>query len=203
MSEDDLLSGYLEPTNESYAIAKIAGIKMCQAYNRQYGTNFICAVPTNVYGPNDNFDPIDSHVIPALLRKFYDAKRRNAQEVIIWGTGNPTREFIYSDDLADACVFLMAYYDDSGMINIGSGEEITIKDLSYLISDIVGYDGYIIFDSSKPDGMPRKVLNSSKLKRLGWAPRVSLREGLQETNNWYLKNEGKLLKTWTEKTPRY
>jgi len=192
IKEEYLLSGYLEPTNEPYAVAKIAGIKMCQAYNRQYGTNFICAIPTNVYGPNDNFDLNNSHVIPALLRKFYEAKVNDRKAVTLWGMGSPTREFIYVDDLADACRFLMENYNSSEIINVGSGEEISIKELSHLVKDVIEYRGEIIFDKSKPDGAPRKVLDGSKMNRLGWKAKVSLKEGLRKTYKWYKDHEKEL-----------
>lgn len=188
MKEKYLLSGYLEPTNEFYAIAKITGMKMCEAYNRQYGTNFICVIPTNVYGPNDNFDPYDSHVIPSLLRKFHKAKINNLSSVEVWGSGNPRREFIYVDDVAEACIFLMNKYDSSEIINIGVGEDISIKELAYLIKRIVGYRGRIIFDKSKPDGVPQKLLDTSKLNSLGWKPKVSLREGIIKTYEWYISH---------------
>lgn len=185
MKEEYLLSGYLEPTNEPYAVAKIAGIKMSQAYNRQYGTNFICAIPTNTYGPNDNFSTEDSHVIPALLKKFYEAKIKREKLVTIWGTGKPMREFIYVDDLADACVYLMQHYNGANIINIGVGEEISIKQLASLIQKVVDYDGDIVFDTSKPDGIPRKSLDISKLNKLGWQTKISLKDGLGKTYNWY------------------
>lgn len=184
MKEEHLLTGELEPTNEPYAIAKIAGIKMCEAYNSQYGTNFISVMPTNLYGPNDNFDLENSHVLPALIRKFHEAKVENKPEVEIWGTGEPKREFLYVDDLADACVFLMNNYDyrDLGsFVNIGTGEDLSIKQLAEMIKDIVGFDGGIKFDSSKPDGTPRKLLDVSRLKSLGWAAGTSLEEGLKKT----------------------
>src|SRR3990170_1119255 len=176
MKEEYLLSGYLEPTNEPYAVAKIAGIRMCHAYNRQYGTNFICAIPTNTYGPSDNFGSEDSHVIPALIKKFHKAKIKREREVVIWGTGRPIREFLYVDDLADACIFLMQNYDESEGINVGVGEEVSIKELAFLVKGAVGYDGDIIFDASKPDGSPRKLLDISKLKKLGWQAKISLKD---------------------------
>lgn len=191
MKEEYLLSGCLEPTNEPYAVAKIAGIKMCQAYNKQYGTSFICTTPTNVYGPNDNFDLDNSHVIPALFRKFHEAKVKKHSAVTIWGTGSPIREFIYADDLAEACLFLMKNYNSSEIINVGSGEEISIKNLAYFIKDIIGYYGEITFDTSKPDGAPRKVLDGSKLKNLGWEAKTSLKEGISKTYHWYLKHAEK------------
>jgi len=188
MKEEYLLSGYLEPTNESYAVAKIAGIKMCQAYNRQYDTNFIYVIPTNTYGPNDNFSAEDSHVIPALLKKFHEAKIQREKAVTIWGTGKPMREFIYVGDLANACVYLMQHYNGADIINIGVGEEISIKQLASLIQEVVDYDGDILFDTSKPDGIPRKSLDISKLKKLGWQAKISLKDGLKKTYNWSLKH---------------
>lgn len=188
MKEESLLSGYLEPTNEPYAVAKVAGIKMCQAYNRQYGVNFICAVPTNLYGQNDNFNPEDSHVIPALIMKFHEAKIKRKPAVTVWGTGKPVREFMYVDDLADACLFLMRHYDQADIINIGVGEEISIQKLMFLVKEVVGYNGDLIFDASNPDGFPRKSLDISKLTKLGWQAETPLKEGLQKTYDWYLKN---------------
>jgi GDP-L-fucose synthase len=186
MKEEYLLSGYLEPTNEPYAVAKIAGIKLCQAYNRQYGTNFICAVPTNTYGPNDNFNKEDSHVIPALMKKFHDARTQKAKEVIIWGTGTPMREFIYVDDLADALLFLMNNYQESEIINIGADSEISMRELASIIKALVGFKGSVHFDTSKPDGAPRKTLDKTKLFGLGWRTMFSLREGLQKTYQSFL-----------------
>jgi len=188
MKEEYLLTGPLEPTNEPYAVAKIAGITLCQAYNRQYGTDFICAVPTNAYGPNDNFDPEDSHVIPALLKRFHDARMAGAAEVMIWGTGSPLREFIYADDLADAFLFLLKNYGGSEIINIGTEKEISIKELASIIKDIVGFKGPIRFDNSKPDGSPRKMLDKTKLFGLGWRPEIPLAEGLEMTYRWFLKH---------------
>ncbi len=194
MKEEYLLSGYLEPTNEPYAVAKIAGIKMCQAYNKQYGTNFICAVPTNTYGLNDNFSPEESHVIPALIMKFHNAKQKNESAVTIWGTGRPMREFIYVDDVADACFFLMHRYNESNIINVGTGREVSIKELAHLIKEVVGYDGKIIFDTSKPDGSHRKSLDVTNLKNLGWQAKTSLKDGLQKTYHWYLRHAAKINK---------
>jgi len=190
MKEEYLLTGPLEPTNEPYAVAKIAGIKMCQAYNRQYGTNFICAMPTNLYGPNDNFDLETSHVIPALIRKFHEAKISGAKSVVVWGTGTPRREFLYVDDLADACLFLMENCDaqHAEIINVGTGEDITIKELAEMIKNIVGFNGEIIFDPSKPDGTPRKLLDIGRIKELGWRPKTSLQEGLKKTYQSFLAN---------------
>jgi GDP-L-fucose synthase len=189
MKEEDLLSGYLEPTNEPYAIAKIAGIKLCQAYRRQYGSNFISAMPTNLYGPNDNFDLTQSHVLPALIRKFHDAKATGASEVIIWGTGRAQREFLHVDDLADACVFLMNRYDDAGHINVGTGADLSIAELAEALRDVVYPGAKLVFDTSKPDGSPRKLLDVSKLHALGWRHRIGLREGLASTYNWFLENQ--------------
>jgi GDP-L-fucose synthase len=189
--EEYLLTGPLEATNEPYAVAKIAGIKLCEAYNRQYGTNFICAVPTNAYGPNDNFHPENSHVIPALLQKFHDADQKRDSEVRLWGTGAPFREFIYADDLADAIRFLLQNHDGSEIINVGSGEEVSTRELAYMIGDIVGFKGRIRFDLSKPDGAPRKALDITKILGLGWRPEFSLLEGLQKTYQWFLKHQPK------------
>lgn len=185
MKEEYLLTGPLEPTNEPYAVAKIAGIEMCRSYNRQYGTRFISVMPTNLYGPGDNFDLKTSHVLPALIRKFHEAKTERRPSVTVWGTGAPRREFLHVDDLADACVFLMNRYDDSGMVNIGWGEDISVADLALLIKDVVGYTGEIVYDKEKPDGMPRKLLDVSKLKSLGWRPNLNLREGIEKTWAWY------------------
>ncbi len=180
LKEDYLLTGLLEPTNEPYAIAKIAGIKMCDAYRSQYGCNFISVMPTNLYGPNDNYDLRTSHVLPALIRKFHEAKIENRPEVVVWGSGTPRREFLHADDMADACVFLMKNYNEKGLINIGVGEDLNIKELAEMIKDIVGYKGKIVFDISKPDGTPRKLMDVSKLKSLGWTARLSLKEGIKQ-----------------------
>ncbi|QQD15370.1 GDP-L-fucose synthase family protein [Sphingobacterium sp. UDSM-2020] len=180
LREEYLLTGELEPTNEPYAIAKIAGIKMCDSYRDQYGSNFISVMPTNLYGPNDNYDLNNSHVLPALLRKFITAKRLGDREVIIWGTGKPLREFLHADDLANACIFLMKNYDEKGIVNIGVGEDISISDLAKLVKKIVGYDGNIVFDETKPDGTPRKLMDVSKLNALGWNARITLTEGVSE-----------------------
>jgi GDP-L-fucose synthase len=179
LKEEYLLSGYLEYTNEPYAIAKIAGIKLCENYRLQYGCDFISCMPTNLYGPNDNYHPDNSHVLPALIRKFHEAKEENRPEVEVWGTGNPRREFLHADDLADACIFLMENYNEVIHINIGTGEDITIKDLALLIKKIVGYEGTIRFDESKPDGTPRKLMDVSKLHALGWKHKISLEEGIR------------------------
>lgn len=191
MKEEHLLSGILEPTNEPYAIAKIAGIKMCGAYNRQYGTNFISVMPTNLYGPGDNYNLQSSHVLPALIRKIHEAKTDGRKEVVIWGTGTPQREFLYSDDLADACVFLMEHRDakDIGeFVNIGSGNEITIRELADLVAEVVGFNGRLVFDSSKPDGTPRKLLDVSRLHALGWQARTGLRDGIARSYADYQQN---------------
>jgi GDP-L-fucose synthase len=179
LKEDYLLTGELEPTNEPYAIAKIAGIKLCDAYRHQYGCNFISVMPTNLYGPNDNYDLEKSHVLPALIRKFHEAKKRGDEAVTIWGTGSPKREFLHVDDLADACFYLMQTYNEPGLVNIGTGEDIPIKDLALLIKDIVGFDGQLEHDLSKPDGTPRKLMDVSKLKAAGWTAQIGLREGIQ------------------------
>lgn len=188
MSEDCLLTGELEPTNEWYAIAKIAGIKMCQAYRRQYGFNAISVMPTNLYGPNDNFNLENSHVLPALMRKFHEAKIQGSNEVVVWGTGNALREFLHVDDLADACLFLMQKYESEEIVNIGTGTDLTINALAKTISEVVGFKGQIVQDDSKPDGTPRKLLNVSKITSLGWKPTISLNLGIQQTYSWFLSN---------------
>lgn len=180
LKEEYLLTGLLEPTNEPYAVAKIAGIKMCDAYRAEYGCNFISVMPTNLYGSNDNYDLHNSHVLPALIRKFHEAKVNDKPEVVVWGTGKPLREFLHVDDLADACLFLINNYDDSGLINIGSGVDISIADLANTVKGITGYSGKIVFDSSKPDGTPRKLLDVSRLNRLGWKSKIELKEGIQK-----------------------
>jgi GDP-L-fucose synthase len=177
--EDSLLTGLLEPTNEPYAIAKIAGIKMCDAYRAQYGCDFISVMPTNLYGPNDNYDLKNSHVLPALMRKFIEAKRRNEPSVVMWGTGSPRREFLHADDLAAACYYLMQNYSDAGLVNIGCGEDVAIIDLARMIQKVTGYEGEIKLDTSKPDGTPRKLMDISKLRGLGWEPEITLEEGLK------------------------
>ena len=179
LKEEYLLTGLLEPTNEPYAIAKIAGIKMCDAYRSQYGCDFISVMPTNLYGPNDNYDLQNAHVLPSLVRKFHEAKLNNAPEVNIWGSGTPKREFLHADDLADACVYLMNNYSDAGLVNIGTGEDISISDLAGLIQKVVGYDGAIVYDSTKPDGTPRKLMDVSKLTSLGWKFSIPLEKGLE------------------------
>ena len=184
--EEYLLTGPLEPTNEAYAIAKITGLKLCEMYNRQYGTNFISVMPTNLYGPNDNFDLAGSHVLPALIRKFHEAKVTGAPQVEVWGTGTPVREFLHVDDLADACVFLMERYQGSEIVNIGTGEDLTIAELAELVRDVVGYGGRIVYDPAKPDGTPVKRLDVSRLTALGWRYRIALRAGIETTYAWYL-----------------
>lgn len=185
LKEDYLLNGGLEETNEAYAIAKIAGIKMCQAYHQQYGCNYISVMPTNLYGPGDNFDLNTSHVLPALIRKFHEAKIKQDQQVVVWGSGKPRREFLHVDDLAAACIFLMQHYDRPEIINIGTGKDISIADLASLVKSIVGYEGNIIYDHSKPDGTPRKLLDISKLTALGWQPQITLRQGIESTYRWF------------------
>lgn len=191
MQEDALLTGLLEPTNEPYAIAKIAGIKMCDAYRAQYACNFISVMPTNLYGPNDNYDLKTSHVLPALIRKFHAAKKENQSEVVMWGTGTPKREFLHVDDLADACYYLMQNYNEPGLVNIGTGEDIAIKDLALMIKEEVGYEGNIRHDLTKPDGTPRKLMDVSKLRKAGWEASIGLNEGIQKVydglkkEDWY------------------
>ncbi|MCL4476299.1 MAG: GDP-L-fucose synthase [Nitrospirae bacterium] len=214
MKEEYLLDGKLEPTNEPYAVAKIAGIKLCESYNRQYGTDFISCMPTNLYGPNDNYDPMNSHVIPALIRRFHEAKLLSEQAeaevkakdrststltstfflpqpepVVIWGTGTPLREFLYVDDLADACVFLMKNYSGNETVNVGSGEEVTIKELADMVRDVVGFDGGIVFDHSKPDGTPRKLVDCTKINAMGWKAKTGLKEGLRLAYEDFLKRQ--------------
>jgi GDP-L-fucose synthase len=186
--EEALLAGPLEPTNETYAIAKIAGIKLCQAYARQYGANFISAMPTNLYGPEDNFDLQTSHVLPALIRKIHEAKAGGRSEVVVWGTGTPRREFLHTDDLADALRFLLENYDSSEIINVGCGQDVTIRELAELICEVVGFQGSLVFDTSKPDGTPRKLLDTSRLQALGWLPAIGLREGLERVYRWFLQS---------------
>jgi GDP-L-fucose synthase len=206
MKEEYLLSGYLEPTNEPYAVAKIAGIRMCQAYNRQYGTRFLAAMPTNLYGPNDNYNLQMSHVVPALIRKFLEAKMRTQcsehapdnDTVVVWGSGTPRREFLHVDDLADACLFLMSLPEESfksllnsstspALVNIGSGEEVTIKELALLIKDVVGFNGTVMFDKSMPDGTPRKICDVAKIHSLGWSHKIGLWEGVKSAVEWYVR----------------
>jgi len=188
LKEEYLLSSPLEPTNEPYAIAKIAGIKMCQAYNRQYGTNFISVMPTNLYGPNDNFELQNSHVLAALVRKFSDAKKNGDKTVTVWGSGKPSREFLYIDDLAEACYFLMQNYNETEIINIGTGSDVTITELATMIAKQVGFEGTIEYDSSKPDGTPRKLLDVGRINKLGWKAKTSLEDGLKKTIRWYVEN---------------
>lgn len=192
MSEECLLTGPLEPTNEWYAIAKIAGLKTCQAYRRQYGFNAISAMPTNLYGPGDNFNLNSSHVLPALIRKFHEAHERGASEVEIWGTGRPLREFLHVDDLADACVFLMQRYEGELWLNVGSGSEISILELASLVARIVGYRGNVRFNTAMPDGAPRKLLDTARLSALGWTPRIPLETGIEQTYRWYLRHRDRL-----------
>ncbi|MFN3849214.1 MAG: GDP-L-fucose synthase family protein [Spirosomataceae bacterium] len=189
MSEDSLLTGVLEPTNEPYAIAKIAGIKMCEAYRSQYGCNFISVMPTNLYGPNDNYDLQNSHVLPAMIRKFHEAKIENKPSVELWGTGSPKREFLHADDLADACYYLMNNYDDSTLINIGTGEDVTIKELAETIQKIVGFEGEILWNTEKPDGTPRKLMDVSKLHSLGWKHKIQLEDGIRAVYEDYKQSK--------------
>ena len=185
IKEEYLLTGTLEPTNDAYAIAKIAGIMMCQSYNRQYGDNFISVMPTNLYGENDNFDPETSHVLPALIRRFHEAKLDNTSEVTVWGSGSPMREFLYVDDMASACIHLMKTYSEPEIVNIGTGQDVTIRELAETIADVTGYTGSITWDTTKPDGTPRKLLDVSKLHALGWKHSVKLRAGIKLTHDWY------------------
>jgi len=187
--ESALLTGSLEPTNEAYAIAKIAGLKLCEAYRRQYGADFISAMPTNLYGPGDNYDLAKSHVIPAMLRKVHEAKRSGAAEIVIWGSGTPRREFLHVDDAASALVHLMKVYSDAEHVNVGTGDDITIMELAKLVCEVVGFEGAIVTDPSKPDGTPRKLLDVSKLRATGWRPQYELREGLMESYRWFQSNE--------------
>ena len=189
IKEEALLTGPLEPTNDAYALAKIAGIKMCQSYNKQYGTKYISVMPTNLYGPNDNFDLQTSHVLPALIRKFHEAREKGEPTVTVWGTGTPVREFLHVDDLAGACVFLMNHYDDSKIVNIGTGIGITIRELAESIKTVVGYNGEIVFDSSKPDGTPVKINDVSYLGSLGWKAKIDLKTGLKSTYDWYCQQQ--------------
>jgi GDP-L-fucose synthase len=192
MREEHLLSGYLEPTNEPYAIAKIAGIKLCEAYRRQYGSNFISAMPTNLYGPNDNFDLESSHVLPAMIRKFNDAREAGVQEVVVWGTGSPRREFLHVDDLADACLYLMRYYEGERHINVGTGQDLSVRELAELVRDVVHPGARLVFDPSKPDGMPRKLLDVSRIHALGWRHRIELSDGIESSFRWYLEHRSEL-----------
>jgi GDP-L-fucose synthase len=188
LTEDALLTGPLEPTNDAYAIAKIAGIKLCQAYAREYGKNFISGMPTNLYGPNDNFDLQTSHVLPALIRKVHEAKRDGAKEVAVWGSGTPRREFLHVDDLADACFFLLENYDSPEIVNIGCGEDVSIRELAETVCEVLGFVGSLVFDSSKPDGTPRKLMHVGRLLALGWKPRIGMKDGIRDAYDWFLKN---------------
>jgi GDP-L-fucose synthase len=192
MPEEALLTGQLEPTNESYAIAKIAGIKLCQAYRAQYGSDFVSAMPTNLYGPNDNFDLTSSHVLPAMIRKFHDAREEGRREVTMWGTGTPRREFLHVDDLADACVFLMNHYSDALHLNVGTGEDLAIRELAEMVRGIVHPDATLVWDTTKPDGTPRKLLDVTRLHELGWRHSIDLRNGLESTYQWFLANKAEL-----------
>ena len=185
LKEEYLLSGPLEPTNEWYAVAKIAGIKLCQAYRRQHQSNFISGMPTNLYGPNDNFDLASSHVVPALIRKFHEAKTGGASEVVVWGSGTPMREFLHVDDCAEACLFLMRHYDGEDHVNIGVGKDLSIRELAELVQRIVGFEGALVFDSSKPDGTPRKLVDTAKINALGWTPRIGLEDGIRAAHAWF------------------
>ena len=188
IKEEYLLSGYLEETNEAYALAKIAGLKMCEFFNKQYGTNYISVMPTNLYGPYDNFHPENSHVMPALIRRFHEAKVNGAKEVVVWGSGTPLREFLYSEDMADACIYLMENYEGNDFFNIGTGKEITIKGLAELIKEVVSYEGEIVWDGTKPDGTPRKLLDVSRLKKAGWEYKKELKNGIGEVYKWFMEN---------------
>ena len=190
--EESLLAGPLEPTNEPYAIAKIAGIKLCQAYAQQYGMDFICAMPTNIYGPGDNFDLEKSHVLAALIRKVHEAKLRNQREVTIWGTGTPRREFLHADDLADALGFLLENYDSSEIINVGCGEDLTIRELVEIVAQVIGFEIDLVFDTTKPDGTPKKLLDTTRLQALGWKPQISLNDGIRQTYQWFLESSAQL-----------
>lgn len=190
LREEYLLTGPLEPTNEFYAVAKIAGIKLCEAYRDQYGCDFISVMPTNLYGPNDHYDLQNAHVLPALIRKFHEAREQRLPSVEIWGTGSPKREFLYADDLADACLFLMEHYSERGFINIGTGKDLSVKELALLIRDVVGYNGELRFDTSKPDGTPRKLMDVSRLHAMGWQHKVGLPEGIRLAYQDFLKNDG-------------
>ena len=186
--ESALLTGPLEPTNDAYALAKIAGIKLCQSYARQYGKNFISGMPTNLYGPHDNYDLHNSHVLPAFIRKVHEAKQAGAKSITVWGTGTPRREFLHTTDLAEACLFLLENYDEPDLVNIGCGEDVTIRELAETVCDVLGFDGTLEFDASKPDGTPRKLLDISKIKSLGWSPRIPLREGIADAYRWFREN---------------
>ena len=187
LCEEALLTGPLEPTNDAYAIAKIAGIKLCQAYAREYGKNFISGMPTNLYGPNDNFDLHTSHVLPALIRKVHEAKQAGSEDVSVWGSGTPRREFLHVDDLAGACFFLLENYNSPEIVNIGCGEDVSIRELAEMVCDVLGYEGELVFDASKPDGTPRKLMNVGRLLSLGWKPRIGLQDGIRDAYEWFLK----------------
>jgi GDP-L-fucose synthase len=202
MHENSLLTGVLEPTNEPYAIAKIAGIRMCQSYNRQFGSNFISVMPTNLYGPGDNYHATDSHVLPGLIRRFHEAKKANLESVTVWGNGNAKREFLYSEDLAEACIFLMNNYNSPEIINIGTGEEVSIFEAADAVKKAVGFSGKIIFDTSKPDGTPRKLLDSSKIHTLGWKHKVPLEKGLAEAYRDFLAGTREIITAETQRTQR-
>ena len=188
IAEDSLLTGPLEPTNDAYALAKIAGIKLCQSYARQYGKNFISAMPTNLYGPHDNYDLRNSHVLPALIRKVHEAKEAGAKSISVWGSGTPRREFLHTSDLADACLFLLDHYDQPDLINVGCGEDVTIRELAETVCDVLGFAGSLEFDATKPDGTPRKLLDIQKIKSLGWTPKIPLREGIADAYRWFREN---------------
>lgn len=188
IKEEYLLSGYLEETNEAYALAKISGLKMCQFFNKQYGTNYISVMPTNLYGPYDNFHPENSHVMPALIRRFHEARVNNLKEVVVWGSGTPLREFLYSEDMADACIYLMETYEGNDFFNIGTGKEISIRGLAEMVKEVVGYKGELVFDASKPDGTPRKLLDVSRLEDAGWKYKVELRDGIEKAYKWFVEN---------------
>ncbi|MEI6337759.1 MAG: GDP-L-fucose synthase [Verrucomicrobiota bacterium] len=188
IAESALLTGPLEPTNDAYGIAKIAGIKLCQSYVREYGKNFISGMPTNLYGPHDNYDLHNSHVLPAFIRKVHDAKISGAKSITVWGTGTPRREFLHTTDLADACIFLLENYDSPDLVNIGCGEDVTIRELAETVCEVLGFDGTLEFDTSKPDGTPRKLLDISKIKSLGWSPKISLRDGIADAYRWFCEN---------------
>ena len=192
LKEEYLLTGPLEPTNEWYAVAKIAGIKLCQAYRRQYGCHYVAAMPTNLYGPGDNFDLEKSHVLPAMIRKFHAARENGEAAVTLWGTGKPLREFLHVDDLADACLFLLQHYDGEDIVNIGVGEDLSIAELAAIVRDVVGFDGEIVYDTSKPDGTPRKLVDVSRINGLGWRAKIGLREGVAQTYRWFLENQAGL-----------
>ena len=188
IKEEYLLSGYLEETNEAYALAKISGLKMCQFFNKQYGTNYISVMPTNLYGPYDNFHPENSHVMPALIRRFHEAKQNNDPEVVVWGSGTPLREFLYSEDMADACIYLMEIYKGNDFFNIGTGKEITIRGLAEMVKEVVGYEGELVFDATKPDGTLRKLLDVSRLEEAGWKYKIELRDGIEKAYKWFVEN---------------